>query len=782
MGSVRRAPEAFYLGYPGTFCNKAPCRRGTARADHEIDTCPAAFQPCAPVTQRVFLFRPGLRAVPAPGIGVFLVGETGQHLIKGDLFMRLSPWIDGRRTQGQLVQALAGTLAEAEVIYGLEWLAMQGHLLQLSDGGTPAHRAAQDFWAAAGVNADGRSARSAEIDFLALGSAESAPISAALERAGLQARAGAALGLVVVDDALDPALTEVNYRALADGRPWLLLKPDGVLSWVGPLFEPGPGPCWECMAVRLRANRPVQTFLQRRGDWPDATPAAPPGLPAARALAADMAALMLARRAQHGRPADAARATLWTLDHRTGLQQAHRVLRRPQCPACGSPRPPQAAGQPRVALRPGLKRLALDGGHRTTPPEHTFERLRDHISPLTGIVASLGPLPGRPALRPVYAASYLVCPVDDAPAFDDFHRSALGKGKTAEQARASALCEALERWSAIAQGDETCHRASLRELGHSAVRPADLLNFSAAQYRERDALNRANPDPRRHVPLPPHDDQVMDWTPAWSLTDNRARYLPAVYCYSHYRVASDEALCSFNPNGHAAGNCLEEAVLQGFLELAERDAVALWWYSRALRPGVDLASFHEPYFDALVAHYAAMGWQLWVLDITTDLAVPSFVGLARCLADARTCIGFGSHLDAALAVQRALTEVNQLFGLDPTRTVPWSEDTLEREDFLFPAPTLPARTRADFPDDCPEDLRDEVLACVERARRIGLETLVVDLSRADVDLAVAKVVVPGLRHFWPRFGPGRLYDAPAAMGWLARPLTEAELNPAHLFL
>ena len=57
-----------------------------------------------------------------------------------------------------------------------------------------------------------------------------------------------------------------------------------------------------------------------------------------------------------------------------------------------------------------------------------------------------------------------------------------------------------------------------------------------------------------------------------------------------------------------------------------------------------------------------------------------------------------------------------------------------------------------------------------------------DLSRPDVDLAVAKVVVPGLRHFWPRFGPGRLYDAPAAMGWLARPLTEAELNPAHLFL
>lgn len=731
---------------------------------------------------RIFQLRPGLQAVPAPGIGVFLLGETGQQLVKGSVFMQLCPLIDGQRTLGQLVQALRGKLAEAQVIFGVEWLAAQGHLLAVPLAMTPDGAQARAFWAAAGFDGSAGLAPAQDVELLALGTTDLAHLPAALGQAGLLARNGAALRLVLVDDGLDPALAEVNRQALADGRPWLMLKPDGVVSWVGPLFEPGPGPCWECLAVRLRANRPVQTFLQRRGHWPVSAPLAPPALPATRALATDMAALVLARRARQGRAADATRATLWTLDHRSDSPRAHMVLRRPHCPACGSPRPPRAAAQPLVELRGGLKRQALDGGHRTTPPERTFERLRDHISPLTGIVASLGPLPDRPALRPVYAASYLVCPVDDAPSFDDFHRSALGKGKTAEQARASALCEALERWSAIAQGDEACHRASLLELGDAAVRPADLLNFSAAQYRQRDALNQANPDPRRHVPLPPRDDQTIAWTPAWSLTFDRARYLPAVYCYSHYRVAPDEALCSFNPNGHAAGNCLEEAVLQGFLELAERDAVALWWYSRALRPGVDLASFGEPYFDALLAHYAAMGWQLWVLDITTDLAVPSFVGLARCLADARFCIGFGSHLDAALAVQRALTEVNQLFGLDPTRPVPWSADQLEREDFLFPATALPARTRADYPDDCPDELRDEVLACVERARRIGLETLVLDLSRPDVDLAVAKVVVPGLRHFWPRFGPGRLYDAPAAMGWLARPLTEAELNPAHLFL
>jgi len=47
---------------------------------------------------------------------------------------------------------------------------------------------------------------------------------------------------------------------------------------------------------------------------------------------------------------------------------------------------------------------------------------------------------------------------------------------------------------------------------------------------------------------------------------------------------------------------------------------------------------------------------------------------------------------------------------------------------------------------------------------------------------VVKVIVPGLRHFWPRFAPGRLYDIPVQLGWLSEPLSEAQLNPVAMFL
>ncbi|BAF60458.1 MAG: hypothetical protein K6T66_14980 [Peptococcaceae bacterium] len=48
-------------------------------------------------------------------------------------------------------------------------------------------------------------------------------------------------------------------------------------------------------------------------------------------------------------------------------------------------------------------------------------------------------------------------------------------------------------------------------------------------------------------------------------------------------------------------------------------------------------------------------------------------------------------------------------------------------------------------------------------------------------MPVVKVVVPGLRHFWARFAPGRLYDVPAGMGWLKEPLREEDLNPIPMF-
>src|SRR5690606_7081690 len=169
---------------------------------------------------------------------------------------------------------------------------------------------------------------------------------------------------------------------------------------------------------------------------------------------------------------------------------------------------------------------------------------------------------------------------------------------------------------------------------------------------DRDILN-ARPSRFQWVPEPFDEEAIVSWTPVWSLTEKRHKYMPTMSCYFLYRPGDGEPrfarACS---NGNATGNTLEEAILQGFLELVERDAVAIWWYNRLRKPAVDLESFGEPYFTRLRDRYHAAGRDLWVLDITSDLKVPAFAAVSRRVDGERDQLlfGFGAHFDARMGV------------------------------------------------------------------------------------------------------------------------------------
>src|SRR5262249_6818107 len=156
-------------------------------------------------------------------------------------------------------------------------------------------------------------------------------------------------------------------------------------------------------------------------------------------------------------------------------------------------------------------------------------------------------------------------------------------------------------------------------------------------------------------------------------------------------------------NGNAAGNTLEEAILQAFCEICERDAVALWWYNRALRPAFDLDSLREPYIDTLREFYSGMNRSLEVIDLTTDLGIPTSAALAHPVQD--VLLGFGARLDVRIAVLRALTEVNQFlpavinrkadgstdYWEDDPDTLTWLQEvTVEQEPWVRPSDSLPA--------------------------------------------------------------------------------------------
>jgi len=315
------------------------------------------------------------------------------------------------------------------------------------------------------------------------------------------------------------------------------------------------------------------------------------------------------------------------------------------------------------------------------------------------------------------------------------------------------------------------------------IHPNKVLLFSDAQYRQGRAPTADSDEPQRPIPL--DRSAEIEWSPVWSLRDKRFKYLPTTLLYFFYR---GPAAFLADSNGCAAGNTLEEAVVQGFLELVERDAYAIWWYNRVQRPEVDLSQFDDSYIRDVQTQFAETGRRLWVLDVTSDLGIPTYVAITHWMQNGQENIEFGSgaHFDPRIAALRALTELNQfmsigflgggtgekssLDGITPLR--------LQDHPYLTPSNSAAIRPGSGSTFDH-HDTREQVMSCVRLAKRAGLDFLVLDQTRPDIQVPVVRVIVPGLRHFYRRFAPGRLYDVPVKLGWRDQPLSEDELNPIH---
>ena len=97
----------------------------------------------------IYQFKFHLRHVSIHGLGVFVIGEREHYLLTGELYTQLCPLIDGRRTVGELVAALAGTLSPPEVLYGVHRLLDGGYLTEVAPTVPPASAA---FWQSLGVD------------------------------------------------------------------------------------------------------------------------------------------------------------------------------------------------------------------------------------------------------------------------------------------------------------------------------------------------------------------------------------------------------------------------------------------------------------------------------------------------------------------------------------------------------------------------------------------------------------------------------------------------------
>jgi oxazoline/thiazoline synthase len=608
-------------------------------------------------------FAPNFTVYVLPPDVVCLYSEDRKFLLHGELYCALASAIGkGGKSFRELIRGLEQDFPSEKIHEALKRLVDRRYVLPASrfaNGVTAA------YWASLGLSPEtaAQNLEKCRVRIQSIDVQGETELGAALSGLGVRVvKRSPDMTITLVNDYLEAQLAELNRQHLSDGAPWTLVQPSGIFPLVGPVFRPGQSACWMCLAERMKRNREVRALLDRKE--------------ARRVAVSPLAQQTLGQSAIQLAAVEIAKAI--ATDFRTPMSDQiisldllgstilkHHVAARPQCPACGRKklRDPRRAPAP-VELGAGGKLVMTSGGYRSVSSFATVARFRRHVSPLTGVVSRLERIEADlPLSTNYYATHNFSGPAQTVRELRaGLSSGSFGKGSTSEQGEASALMEAIERYSGIFQGDEIrAKRRFADSPSGEAIPPNEVLLFSDAQLRQGRAQTFESHE-QEAIPALFDRSARIEWSPVWSLRDARFKNLPTSLLYFFYRGAASFAADS---NGCAAGNTLEEAIVQGFLELVERDAYAIWWYNRLERPELDLGQFDDSFVRDLRNRLAQNGRRLWALDVTSDLGIPTFVAVTHWMQNGRENIEFGSgaHFDARIALLRALTELNQFLSL-----------------------------------------------------------------------------------------------------------------------
>jgi YcaO-like protein with predicted kinase domain len=356
-----------------------------------------------------------------------------------------------------------------------------------------------------------------------------------------------------------------------------------------------------------------------------------------------------------------------------------------------------------------------------------------------------------------------------------------GKGDSLLEARVAGLAEALERYCAEPRGRLAIVTCPARELDGDVLAPARLI-------------------PRPDADL----DGPIDWCRGARL-DRSPIWLPVnAVAFPYLPSATAHRLFAAHTHGLAAGGDRDEAIVHGLLECTERDA-----YARAVALASTGRGAQVPVIDPapdaaaaeLLARIRSAGLRVLLRDLTADHAVPVVLCV---ISDGNLAhMGIAAHLDPdralrAAALEAAQSRVTDLQGARedlPPRdgTVdPWFVERGDAPIIQWPtaapsatsaaastvptsppsastAPTSPpsASTAPASPPSAAGALSAALATLVARLAALDppIAPVYVDLSLAEVDIAVVRVVAPDLET-WAH-DPSRI--GPRARKWLTLP-------------
>ena len=377
------------------------------------------------------------------------------------------------------------------------------------------------------------------------------------------------------------------------------------------------------------------------------------------------------------------------------------------------------------------------GTHRIIPPSQTIENNEDKCK-IAGItrITEITHL-DRIGL-PVFSA---IRPTSQDGAISIYG----GKGISVEHAKASAMMEGFERYSAEKQNENTV-TGSISEI------------FTKGNVIDIETLNLPKDFKKENI-----DSLNLEWNICHDLISGEDYYVPSNAIYHPY-VSNDntvQSLFKSNTNGLASGNSLDEALLHGMFEVIERDAWSIFELTHKNSSQIDLDSIESDVVNDALLKFSENKINIKLMDLTADINVPTIAASAddTLLKDAGLLtLGIGTHLDPEVAILRALTEVAQSRA---TQIHGAREDTV-RADFARTAGYERMKrinkhyfqeedekiALSDIKNNSTDSITKDIDIVLNELKANEIEhVLYYDLTRPELDVNVVRVIIPTMELY-----------------------------------
>ena len=315
-----------------------------------------------------------------------------------------------------------------------------------------------------------------------------------------------------------------------------------------------------------------------------------------------------------------------------------------------------------------------------------------------------------------------------------------GKGATPEQAKASAVMEAMERYSAEQrESDEVAYGTleQMRDSGMPYVEPADLIL------------------PARVLGMV--ESAEIAWTCCYDIMRGEEVWVPACAVFYPYYPDGDLQLFRYHTNGIASGNTIEEAILHAMFEVIERDA---WSIAESFnRTNADvIVDDRDSVPGKLLKNFEDAGVKIRLKDLTTDVGVTT---IGASSDDIKTKdpemldIGVGTHLNPEIAAIRALTEVAQSrtthkHGLKVNaelqkRTHEMGYERVKEANALWYHDSKKEIELSSMKDESTEYVLDDIEIVLGKLMDAGFDRVIIaDLTRPEIDVPTVRAIIPGM--------------------------------------